>query len=207
MFGFIICKCENLVTNDSNEIIMLLLGALIAFISSVGIILIQKWIDKCGKIYLYYKFINVKIKQSPWGFYSEDSLTQTLIIPSVFELQNTTNTTRVIRDICLYLYDGEKLACKMRQIEYSTKNGNKSDEFGSVNNSYSFVLPPRSIQKTKCEFVLDISNTKTEKYKFNKIVLKYFDEKNKEKMYVLKTLENVWNNMPQKADEEWIIIK
>lgn len=202
-----LCECQNIANDNISEIILLLIGALIAFVSSIGTIIVQKKIDEHGKINLFYKFVNVKTTEKAWGFYSLDNLSQSLIIPAVFELQNTTNTTRVIRDVCLYLYNGNSKVCKMIQAEYSAKKGVIDDFFGGVNNSYSFVLPPRSIQKVKCEFLLSISNSEIEKYSFDKIVLKYYDEKNREKKYTLKTMKNIWKKELQKVDEEWIIIE
>ena len=203
----VLCQCQNISNDNISEIILLLIGALIAFVSSIGTIIIQKKIDEHGKINLFYKFINVKTTEKAWGFYSFDNLTQSLIIPAVFELQNTTNTTRVIRDVCLYLYNGNSKVCKMVQAEYTAKKGVIDDSFGGVNNSYSFVLPPRSIQKVKCEFLLNVSNSEIEKYSFDKIVIKYYDEKNRKKNYTLKTMKDIWNKELQKVDEEWIIIE
>lgn len=95
----------------------------------------------------------------------------------------------------------------MVQAEYTAKKGVIDDSFRGVNNSYSFVLQLRSIQKVKCEFLLNVSNSEIEKYSFDKIVIKYYDEKNREKKYTLKTMKDICNKEFQKLDEKWIIIE
>lgn len=101
--------------------------------------------------------------------------------------------------ICAYIYTMviQKFAKWFKQ-NILRKKGWLDDSFGGVNNSYSFVLPPRSIQKVKCEFLLSIPNSEIGKYLFDKIDLKYYDEK---------TMKNIWNKGLQKVDEEWIIIE
>ena len=75
----------------------------------------------------------------------------------------------------------------MIQIESSrteiTKNGKTVIEsitnYGSDKNSYSFVIPPMSIQKQECEFTYEIPISDINKYSFDQIRFSYYDEKNR----------------------------
>lgn len=42
------------------EIVLLLVGAIIGFISSVGILIVERFLNKKGKLSIYYRFSNQK---------------------------------------------------------------------------------------------------------------------------------------------------
>lgn len=95
---------------DINEIILLVVGAGIGIVASVATMLGQQWIDKKGKLHIFYRFTYQKgFGKTGWGFGNSESSNIFFSIPVEFELQNTSNTTRVIRDLSLLLYDGEVL--------------------------------------------------------------------------------------------------
>lgn len=193
------------------DVILLLVGGVIGFVSSVGMYLIERLVDKSGKVKIYYKFIYSMNDNKPWGV-REENQNRVLVLPVTFELQNTSNSTRVIRDVCVELYKGKVFCSKTIQIEtienVKTK-GNKIEseviyQLGAERGSYSFVLPPRSIQKQKVEYLLSVPNNRIEELSFDTIVIRYFDESDRKKSFVAKSELEGWTVKSQKADSEWI---
>lgn len=48
-------------------------------------------------------------------------------VPIVFEFQNTTNVTKVVRDVSLLLYRGDSFVCKMDHLDHlhiTSRKGN-----------------------------------------------------------------------------------
>lgn len=195
------------------QVILLLVGGMIGFLSSIGMYIVERFVDRKGRIKVYYRFINHKNDQKSWGI-RDHGQEVALLIPAVFELQNTSNSTRVIRDLNAELYDGKSFVAKMIQIECSvnthTSGGKVKSEtteaFGTENGSYSFVLPPRSIQKQRVEFLLRIPKEETEKKQFNRIDISYYDEMDKKHSYIAKLGLDGWNMTGQVADNEWILL-
>lgn len=197
-----------------NDIILLLVGAAIGFVSSVGIIIVERLIDRKGKLSIFYKFIDSAVTQHSWGILHSENNRLVFDVPVAFELQNTSNTTRVIRNLNLELYKGDVLVSKMKQMEKGVKrtltnvNGNYQINgdpvyYGTDNGSYSFVLNPRSIQKQKCDFSLSINEEEKDKYDFDTIKICYYDEKDYKKSYISKTGLKGWTLGDNKPDKEW----
>ena len=168
------------------DIIMALVGGVIGFMSSLGILIAQHIFDIKGRVSIYYKFISQKNNQEPWGVYEEPLSEIKIIIPAVFEFQNTTNTTRVLRDVHASIYKRNQLVAKLIQIEktgthniMANKNTMTDTLFGTENGSYSFVLQPRSIQKQRVMFAYKINKNEVAKYDFDTIRISYYDEKDK----------------------------
>ena len=89
-----------------NEIVMLLIGAGIGLISSIFVMIVERYFDKKGKLNIFYRFTNQKgMENLKWGFHNESCGNIGFIIPVIYEIQNTSNTTRVIRDVSLNLYN------------------------------------------------------------------------------------------------------
>lgn len=204
------------VTIDINEIILLIVGAGIGFVASVGTILVQRLIDMKGKLNIFYRFTYQKgMGKTGWGFGETQNGELYFAIPVVFELQNTSNTTRVIRDLSLLLYNDEQCISKMEQMDHmkTTKRmGNNVTEeqehwFGTEKGSYSFVLEPRSIQRQVCEYMLAIPKWEKDKYFFDKIMARYYDEKNNAIYFEVRRIENVWEEKFYDIDEEWNLLE
>lgn len=197
------------------EFISLIVGAGIGLASSICIIIIERWLDRQGKLSIYYKFTAQKKLKKSWGFYDHSDGTISFIIPVIYEIQNTSNSTRVVRDVGLYLYNNESMICKMIQVNYfhyiryqGNEVTNERDIlFGGEKGSYSFVISPRSISRFECEYVLKVDKNEIEHKQFNNIILQYFDEKNKAKKYVMKHLSGSWNAEKMKSDEDWLLLK
>lgn len=198
----------------NEQVVMAIVGGVIGFVSSAGIIVLERILNKAGKLKLYYKFIHVKFDNASWGIRDNREMF-TLMVPVSFELQNTSNTTRVIRDLSVELYRGDKQVGRMRQIErgeFSIKEGDmvvdkSSETYGGEKGSYSFVLPPRSIQKQKCEYMYSIMKADAEKYSFDKLKISYYDERDKKKEYTAKADLAGWKMGTQEPDHEWVRLK
>lgn len=206
------CVTYNLLRKymDWYELILVIIGAVLCFALSIVTTLVNKAMDKYGKLHLFYKFVYSKetarkagIKSNVGGKY--------ILIPVYFEFQNTANTTRVIRDVCLYLYNDGKRVGKMIQVQYSkskrTQDGEIVEEtvrnYGGDKNSYSLVLPPLSIQKLECEFLYKVAISEIEDYAFDEIRFSYFDEKNSIMECVLCKVEHGWQSIDFKYENDY----
>lgn len=197
------------------DILLVILGGLIGFLSSLGILIVEWLINRKGKIKIYYKFISSSLTHKPWGIYEGGTNRIIFDIPVVFEFQNTSKTTRVIRDVSLELYLRNEFVAKLVQGEYGTKskkeNGVETDlekyNFGTDNGSYSFVLNECSIQKQNCFYVFSIYKNEVDKYKFDRIKICYYDERDKKKSYVLKKHIDGWSVGGKQPDTDWQIVK
>lgn len=197
------------------DILLVVIGGLIGFISGLGVMIAERLMNRKGKIKIYYKFISSSLTHRPWGIYKDSETNKICFdIPVAFEFQNTSKTTRVIRDVSVELYLQNKFVAKLVQGEYGTKskkeNGTETDfekfNFGAENGSYSFVLNECSIQKQKCFYVISIDDTDIDKYKFDRIILSYYNERDKKKSYVLKQGLDGWSVGGKQPDKDWQIV-
>lgn len=201
---------------DWNEIIYVLVGAFIGFLGSIVILLAERALDKKGTIQIFYRRINQRgMEKFGWGFdeYADGRLGFT--IPVVFEVQNTSNTTRVIRDVSLLLYSGNTFVAKMYQSAgkhiTNRRNGEITGEqdykFGAEKGSYSFVLPPRSIQRQECEYCYVIYANEQRDKCFDMIIARYYDEQNKAHAFKVMSIDNAWAKKYFDPDEEWCVLE
>lgn len=197
---------------DYTDIAMLIIGALIGLVSSITIIIVERLLDKHGKLRIYYKFSNqIGAAWTGWGFDEGQGDRLYFCVPVVYEIQNTSNVTRVIRDLSLWLYDDNKKVAKMVQVERhqtTIKERNATTEeqeiaFGSEKGSYSFVIQPRSIQRQKCEYITAIDSNEIDNYKFNFVKATFYDESGKQKCFTIRAIDNCWELKRYAADKEW----
>ena len=195
---------------------MLLLGTILGLVASLATMVIQRFLDKKGKLNIFYRFCYQRTgRRESWCFENGTNGKKYFTVPVVYEFQNTSNTTRVIRDVSLLLYNGQTLVAKMIQLDHlhtSTHKGKEITEekdlyFGTDKGSYSFVLEPRSIQRQECEYMHIINSSEVESNQFDTIKLRYFDERNKEKIFTIRKVDNCWIRKYYEADEEWILVK
>lgn len=200
----------------NNEIFMLILGAVLGFVASIFTMFAQRWLDKKGKLNIFYRFCYQKNgRGESWCFEDSTNGQKHFTIPIVYEFQNTSNTTRVIRDVSLLLYNGNSLVAKMLQLDHlhtTKRRGSEITEekdlyFGTDKGSYSFVLEPRSIQRQECEYMHIIDKTDIENNMFDTIVLRYYDERNRAKSYTIRRVNGNWERKHFEADEEWLLVK
>lgn len=193
---------------DWFEIWLVVIGAILGFALSIITTIVNKAIDKHGKMRIFYKLVYQKTSGKKAGIYTNDG-DNVLTIPMYFELQNTSNTARVIRDVCLYLYNNGKEVGKMIQIQYTrdTKTKEITNSFGGEKNSYSFVLPPLSIQKQECEFLYKVPTSKLDDFSFNEIRFAYFDEKNRVMECLFCNAEQGWKGIEFNYENKYFELK
>lgn len=200
---------------DWNELIYVLVGAIIGFAGSIIVMLTERALDRKGTIQIFYRRINRRgTKKYGWGFdeYIDGRLGFT--IPIVFELQNTSNTTRVIRDVSLLMYSGNTFIEKMFQSSGKhiiTRTGNTVTEtqdyaFGAEKGLYSFVLPPRSIQHQECEYCYTIYPKEKEAKHFDTVIARYYDERNRAHTFKVMSFDKVWTNEYFEPDKDWCVL-
>ena len=206
-------NCES---SLSTEIFMLVLGAILALVASLTTVIIERVMDKKGKLNIFYCFCYQKTgRRESWGFKDSEDGRKFFTVPVVYEFQNTSNTTRVIRDVSLLLYNGNTFVAKMIQLDHLNIRKRKGDEvteekdwyFGTDKGSYSFVLAPRSIQRQECEYMHIVDCCNVEDNKFDTIKLRYFDERNNEKVFTIRSIDSCWEKKNFDADAEWILVK
>lgn len=176
----------------------------------------ERVLDKKGKLNIFYKRICQKIGNGlGWGFDKGVDGRLFFTLPVYFELQNTSNTTRIIRDLSFLLYSGTELVGNMHQMGtiYVTKSkgseitDEKAFSFGAENGSYSFVLPPRSIQRQECEYVFAINPNEKEQKHFDTVIARYYDEHNKAHTFKAMDIKNCWERKHYDTDEDWLLLK
>lgn len=205
----------SIINIDWNEIVYILVGAIIGFLGSIIVLIVERILDKKGKIQIFYRRTSQRgMNGRGWGFDAGTDGSLHFTVPIVFEMQNTSNTTRVIRDVSLMLYSGNRFLGKMYQMQgkhiTSRKNGvitgEKDYEFGSEKGSYSFVLPPRSIQRQECEYTFSIQPYEKNEMQFDNVIAKYYDEKNKAHTFKIMTIANSWVLKNFDSDEDWYML-
>ncbi|MCH5194353.1 MAG: hypothetical protein J1F11_10350 [Oscillospiraceae bacterium] len=196
------------------DIILVLLGAVLGFGLSILTTIITRQLDKHGKLFLFYKLLSKESLPSN-SYINSDNSECCLLMPLFFEFQNTSNTTRVIRDVNLYLYNQGKLVDKMFQIQYfeTIKTVGKEEKaeidhnYGGDKNSYSFVLPATSIQRQECLFAYKIPLSKKNEVVFDELRFAYYDEKNNKIESEFLDIPNGWNDkMVDICNSEFVLL-
>lgn len=185
------------------EIILLLVGGGIGFVSSIGTVIVTNWLNKMGKVRLYAKMVYSRIPGwKSWGFYQTDG-DIIFQIPLWLEIQNTSKKTRVIRDVNIDLVSQGKFITSMMQSN-EIKLGENIDLFGTED-AYSFVAEPLCIKKYKCQFIIKKSEIKGNP-EFNEIRLSYFNERDQKKSYQLRYIKDCWKPGPLDLDTGWKLL-
>lgn len=195
-------ECQNFGLNWF-EVLLVVVGSILGFLLSILTTIINKVIDKNGEVRIFYRLLE---QQAKIGV-SEDE--QYLLIPVYFELQNTSNTTRVIRDVSLYIYNNGKKVTKMLQLQCTkdSKTNEIKNSYGGEKNTYSFVLPAQSIQKQECNFFYKISKIDIVQKQFDEIRFAYYNEKNQAMDCLFLKAEQGWNGIEFNYDNEYAELK
>lgn len=205
----------NTIVIDWNEVIMLIIGAFIGIGSSIAMMFIQNVNEKFGKMCIYLKFNCLKNSgKKGWGIYNNSEGGLSLCIPTIFEIQNTSKRTRIMRDVTLVLMKENKVVAKMIQINYIQATSKKNSEitheeehyYGDANGSYSFAIEPASIKREKCLYLYKISYKDTEARAFDSIALQYYDERNVLKTYRVREYTG-WQIKDNDVDKDWNYVK
>lgn len=186
------------------KIIFTVLGGILGFASSIGVIIVEKIMANRGNILIFYKRIYSHLSGKPWGIRKFDIIL--FEIPIKFEIQNTSSVLKVVRDLSMYLYEGEEEVDKFTSIEYyNYKEDNKKiKEICANEGSYSFVIPSKSIVNFKCYFSLKKSKNNE---KFDNVKLSYYDHNNKKHIYDICRIEKGWNSDEFFIDKDWIMLE
>lgn len=199
---------------DLNTIILAamqtIIGGLIALLPQL-ILYIKK---RKGRLYLYALHSCSLLTGDPIGFY-KDSEGEHICVPLKIEFSNTSHISRFARDINMYAYLGnEKIARFNRAPSGTTYKFKKEGEFYKFGNNgmYTVVLPEMSTIFLNFEYDLYKKDMNPNKTTFDKLVLTYYDEKNKiHSCCLLSFSEDCWKigsiDVGDKNDENWVEIR
>lgn len=200
-------------SNLQIQVLLIIIGAVVGFILSQISMIIERYINRIGKLKVYYSFVpeidGMGFDDKYWGFLTLNQK-YTFDAPCILELQNTSNYTRVIRDLNLALYSGKQQIYKTIQLtEISSRKKEQLDvvNFGRDKGSYSFVIEPRSIQRQRVGFLLDVLENDLYEKNIDRIVLQYYDEKDKLKKCVVKEFCIGKDIITFEEDKDWILAK
>lgn len=180
-----------------------LIGAAIGFLSSIGIIIVQRLLDRAGKIEIYTKVVYDRPTGShTWGFHKNaDGIF--LNVPLWIEIHNLSNSTRILRDINLLLVSkGKEWATMVQSNRADIKN--QCLYLYANEGSYSLSLGGAEIKKIDCHFLLKASSDVPH---FDEIELRYYDEKNRAHKFSLGQVEGDWTVKEFPRSGEWIKLK
>lgn len=179
-------------------------GALIGFLSSIGIILVQRALDKAGKLNIYAKVVYDHSTGSfTWGFQGGgDSVC--LNVPIWIEVHNLSNTTRVMRNVNLVLLNGGIILAEMVQSNRTSNKKNHDHYYYANHGSYSFSIAAKEIIQYECHFLL---NGNADKQHFDEIGLRYYDEKNRPHLFSLGSVCGDWKVHEFPRSGEWELLK
>ena len=188
----------------NQEILLLVIGAAIGFISSIATTIINKKLDKSGELRLYYKIVYRKNTLKTWGFIdsNEGMLFQ---VPLWLEIHNTSNVTKIIRNFNLVLFKNDSPLVKMTQINSQVVNKETTEWYGDKG-TYSFVIEPLSIKKFDLLFVIKQKDLKSS-FEFDEVRISYFDSKDKEHISKLTQINSAWRIESLPRDHEWQLLK
>ena len=194
-------RCENICS--------LIVGGLISLFTSISLLIVQRMLDRRGNLLIFYRMLYPISNTKKLYFEMNDEIIFNIQV--LFDLQNTSNSSKVMRDINILLYKDNKYVAKMKR-NYSAvqKEGNKlirEDKFGNEQNSYSITIPPRGIQTLLFDFLYDIKQEEIQKYDFNNIRLEYHDDKNIRHVLKMREIKNCWEEEYFENDIDWILVK
>lgn len=183
------------------------IGGVLGFVASIGTLTAERIWDRVGRLSIFYRISSDgRNPVNTFGTF-ESSDGPIFVLPLIFELQNTSNTTRIMRDVSVNLYKGGCFVAEMKQVCQSRdSNGKETREYGGENQSYSFVIQPRSIQKLYGTYMYNPELEPQKEHDFDEIRLRYFDERNILREYHVRYVENPWEQQDLGGDEDWILL-
>lgn len=190
----------------NDEIWLLVVGALISFLSTLIYRIVDNWLDGKGNVKIYSKRIyNRNLNGKSTGFYSLGS-ELVLFVPLWVEIQNSKKIPTIIRDFSIYLYrDGIKLS-KMKQISDNliAKDGVEKSCFYGDRGRYSFIIEATSIMRF--ELLFSIKSTEFSE-KFDELRIIYFNERDKKVETKFMKIDKPWITQEYGVDIEWTFLK
>ena len=191
------------------DVILIIIGSFIGFIASIGTTLVNELINHKGKTRVFYKIVHsLSFGGSKWGFANADS-GMVFHIPIWLEVHNTSNTTRIMRDVNISLkHDGKEVAIMVQNTHIDMrKNGEEKERnmYGD-DGAYSFSIEPRSIRRFRLNFLLRKPNIISDN-NFNEVYLRYYNERDKIQSFLLKKVDRCWELGEIESSEEWMALK
>lgn len=195
---------------DLSQVFMLVIGAIISIIANCCILAIQHYLNSKGELRIFYRITSRKGSgNNGWGFLRCTDHSLLFNIPITFELQNTSNNPRTIRDVSLLLYQDNHYVGEMAQVkhmkvdtEINGETQNSEYSFGTENGAYSFFIAPHSIQTQECNYMYPIHVNDC----FNKVIARYYDEKNKPHYFHVRNIGFYFENKLFEPDKEWLFL-
>lgn len=183
------------------------IGGVLGFVASIGTLTAERIWDRAGRLNIYYVISSDGRNPIKTFGTSNSSEGPAFILPLVFEMQNTSNTARIMRDVSVNLYKGGRFVDAMLQVGQSGDSNTKEKrEYGGENQSYSFVIQPRSIQKLYGTYMYNVGPNPQPEHDFDEIRLRYFDERNILREYHVRYVEKPWEQSDLGGDEDWILL-
>lgn len=176
------------------QIVYLFIAAFLGFAFSILTMVITHIMNNRGHLTIYGKIVHCKFnRKETWGVQKNKEGEIVFHVPLWLEILNTSNTTRVIRDLNLGLFNNGEQIGLMTQV-------NKTDqESYGCEGAYSFVISPRSLLKVDCHFKKE-KNDLSQGSIFNEIKVVYYNEKNKKRSLLLKKIDDCWCVDPRQKD-------
>lgn len=167
----------------------------------IATFLVTNLLDRHGILRIYKKIVYSKASDGKtWGFFGERE-GEYFQIPLWIEIQNTSNSTKVVRNFNAWLYKDKKEVCPFTQI-------NRIQDIVLANNgAYSFVIEPRSINKYDCHFSIKRKDIPGDSI-FDEVKLIYFDENDKRIIsnFIHIEKDDCWLQKTQKIDRDWALL-
>lgn len=102
---------------DYRELIYIGFGSILGFLLGVLGILIERYINRMGKLKIFYKIVNRREYLNGWGFEKENGKIVSFCVPVRYEIFNSSNVSKILRDVSIDLYKDNRFVKKMIQIE------------------------------------------------------------------------------------------
>lgn len=167
---------------------------------------LNKKVQSSGKVSLYAKIVHSKgIVNSPWGYYKgQNKLGLFMQVPVWLDVCNTCGVSRIIRNVNLYAYAGKDRVATFTQIQ-RIGNGEEAILLGD-NESYTLVIPANCARRFDLHFMLHDQELPPDKKAFDKLILTYFDEKNKIQAFYFIKINQCWVEGSLKVEKQWIAL-
>ncbi|WP_195656779.1 hypothetical protein [Blautia massiliensis (ex Durand et al. 2017)] len=175
-------------------------------------------LNSIGNIKTYIKLVHTKSKvlKYNYGFYTDGKEEDAyMYIPMWADLLNNTRTSKVVRNISLHAYMNNEEIAEFNQVQnLEDKNADEDGKTKIIllgnNETYSFVIPEKSLVRANLEFVLYKNEIESEQKNFNKIVLTYSDEKDRLHAFEFLNIRDCWkigDIEKNKEEKTWMKVK
>ena len=192
---------------DVNQVMALisagaaLLGAIIGAVATIATTWLNNKLQHVGKVRLFAHIVCFEPTQEQWGFYNIDGVLY-FQIPIWLDVCNTSGVSRIIRDVNLYAYLGDKEISAFEQVQAYGKNRVALGD----NESYTLVVPANSARRFNMFFTLSENELSSDNKSFDNVVLKYFDEENSIHACCFARPEKIWKQGSLKSVKNWITL-